>query len=136
MNLGISKSSTSGTTKNKFQCTVHGLANYPTKKCKIYKYFLANHAQPSGTFTAPVAIPSDSGTVSFSSGSNICFRYTGNIPWSREHAAVCLVTSPTSAPPEQSALLVWSLLLLRLFRHPFVLLPSQLTQTSSLVATT
>lgn len=89
MNLGIYKSSTSGTTKNKFQCTVHGLANYPTKKCKIYKYFLANHAQPSGTFTAPVAIPSDSGTVSFSSSSNICFRYTGNIPWSREHAAVC-----------------------------------------------
>ncbi|RCH98755.1 hypothetical protein CU097_004348, partial [Rhizopus azygosporus] len=85
MNLGASKSSTSGTTKNKSQCAVHGLANHPMEKCKIYKYFLANHAQPSGTFTAPVAIPSGSGTVS----SNICFRYTGNIPWSREHAAVC-----------------------------------------------
>lgn len=89
MNLGVFKSFTPGTTKNKFQCAVHGLANHPTEKCKRYKYFLTNHAHPSGTSTAPAATPTGSGTASPSSGSNICFHCTGNISWSREHAAVC-----------------------------------------------
>ncbi|CEI93133.1 hypothetical protein RMCBS344292_07376 [Rhizopus microsporus] len=70
-------------------CAVHGLANHPTEKCKRYKYFLTNHAHPSGTSTAPAATPTGSGTASSSSGSNICFHCTGNISWSREHAAVC-----------------------------------------------
>jgi hypothetical protein len=98
MNLGVSKSSPPGATKNKFQCVIHGLANHPTEKCKRYKHLVANQAHSSGTTITPAATQHGSGAAQTSSGANICFRCTGNIPWSREHAAVCPRDKPHFRP--------------------------------------
>ncbi|CEG83852.1 hypothetical protein RMATCC62417_18109 [Rhizopus microsporus] len=47
--LGVSKASS---TKNKFQCAVHGLANHSIEKCKRYKALLVNKSMGSGSSTA------------------------------------------------------------------------------------
>ncbi|KAG1577308.1 hypothetical protein G6F48_012755 [Rhizopus delemar] len=78
------KSSFPGTIKNKFHCAIHGLANHPTDKCNKYKHLLSQ----SSSLVSPSSTTTNS-SMSFVSVAKRCYRCSGNVPWSREHAAIC-----------------------------------------------
>ncbi|KAG1038147.1 hypothetical protein G6F43_012738 [Rhizopus delemar] len=87
------KSSPPGNNKNKFHCAIHGLANHPTDKCNKYKNLLSQ----SSTSVSPSPTITNS-PMSFVSAAKNCFRYLGNVPWSKEHAARCPRDKPYHGP--------------------------------------
>ncbi|KAG1537752.1 hypothetical protein G6F49_012718 [Rhizopus delemar] len=91
---GITKKSSSpGNTKNKFHCTIHGLANHPTDKCNKYKDLL--NRRPPLVNPSPAA---NNSSMSFVSVTKNCYRCLGNVPWSKEHAARCPRDKPQYGP--------------------------------------
>ncbi|KAG1388814.1 hypothetical protein G6F60_013574 [Rhizopus arrhizus] len=91
---GITKKSSSpGNIKNRFHCAIHGPANHPTDKCNKYKDLLNR--------SPPLVNPSsatNSSPMSFVSVAKRCYRCSGNVPWSREHAANCPRDKPYHGP--------------------------------------
>ncbi|KAG0779091.1 hypothetical protein G6F21_012730 [Rhizopus arrhizus] len=91
---GITKKSSSpGNVKNKFHCAIHGPANHPTDKCNKYKDLL-NRSPP---LVNPSSTTNNS-SMSFVSVAKRCYRCSGNVPWSREHAANCPRDKPYHGP--------------------------------------
>ncbi|KAG1038281.1 hypothetical protein G6F43_012711 [Rhizopus delemar] len=91
---GITKKSSSpGTIKNKFHCAIHGLANHPTDKCNKYKHLLSQSSSSVNPSPTTTNTP-----MSFVSVAKRCYRCSGNVPWSREHAAICPRDKPYHGP--------------------------------------
>ncbi|KAG1370370.1 hypothetical protein G6F61_012093 [Rhizopus arrhizus] len=82
-----------GNMKNKFRCAIHGIANHPTERCNKYKNLLK---QNSSSVIPPPA--TSNRPLSFVSAAKNCYRCSGNVPWSREHAANCPRDKPYHGP--------------------------------------
>ncbi|KAG1143424.1 hypothetical protein G6F37_012470 [Rhizopus arrhizus] len=82
-----------GSMKNKFRCTIHGIANHPTERCNKYKDLLKQNS------SSVISLPATSNrSLSFVSAAKDCYRCLGNVPWSKEHAAHCPQDKPYHGP--------------------------------------
>ncbi|KAG1136535.1 hypothetical protein G6F37_013707 [Rhizopus arrhizus] len=82
-----------GSMKNKFRCAIHGIANHPTERCNKYKDLLKQNSSSVTSLPATSSRP-----LSFVSAAKICYRCSGNVPWSKEHAARCPRDKPYHGP--------------------------------------
>ncbi|KAG0767086.1 hypothetical protein G6F22_017709 [Rhizopus arrhizus] len=79
--------------KSKFRCAIHGIANHPTEKCNKYKDLLNKSSTPMNS-----SLGTSNSSLSFVSVAKNCYRCSGNVPWSREHAANCPRDKPYQGP--------------------------------------